>query len=187
MELQRLHYPAIVHIGPSIHTKTAVFYSVLFYLVWQLLYYAFIVYGRREKVARGLRATSYTWLLADENGFVARLIEKFGFGGPNVGINRYKIVFYFLLQFAYMLLSILPVCLWYYRNMLVPTYRCSTRTLHTFYFRYINGLFLCSIFAVSVYNGASFYIGEMNDRIIIDCIQPRAVCRCFLATLHNQS
>ncbi|CAF4628590.1 unnamed protein product, partial [Rotaria sp. Silwood2] len=117
LDLQRKDYPAIVHIGSSLHMKTAVFYTVVFYLIWQVLYYAFIIYGRREKVDRGLRATSYTWLLADKDGFVARLIQKFGFGGPNDGINRYKIVFYFFLQFGYMLLSILPVCLWYYRNM----------------------------------------------------------------------
>jgi hypothetical protein len=115
LDLQREHYPAIVHIGSSLHTKTAVFYTVVFYLFLQLLYYAFIVVGRRDKVARGLRATSYTWLLADKNGFVSRLIQKFGFGESTD--NRYKVVFYFFLQFGYMLLSILPVCLWYYRNM----------------------------------------------------------------------
>lgn len=117
VELQRESYPAIVDIGSSLHTKTAILYSVVFYLIWQLLYYAFIVYGRREKVSRGLRATSYTWLLADKNGFVFRLIQKFGFDGSVEGRGRYKLLFYFLLQFGYMLLSILPVCLWYYRNM----------------------------------------------------------------------
>ncbi len=117
VDFQREHYPAIVQIGSSLHTKTAVFYTIIFYLIWQLLYYAFIVYGRRDKVARGLRATSYTWLLADKDGFVSRLIEKFSFGGSNDGIDRSKVVFYFFLQFGYMLLSILPVCLWYYRNM----------------------------------------------------------------------
>ena len=96
-------------------TKTAIFYSVVFYLVWQLLYYAFIVYGRREKFARGLRATSYTWLLTDTNGFVARLVQKLSFGKSNEGANRYRIVVYFFLQFRCMLLSILPVWLWYYR------------------------------------------------------------------------
>ncbi|CAF1313960.1 unnamed protein product [Adineta ricciae] len=148
IELQRERYPAIVHIGETLHTKTAVFYTIIFYLIWQLLYYAFIIYGRRDKVARGLRATSYTWLLSDKNGFVSRLIQKFGFGETNDGINRYKIVFYFFLQFAYMLLSILPVCFWYYRNM------------------YVNVIFLCSIFAVSVYNGASFYIDVFSHRYI---------------------
>ncbi|CAF3056157.1 unnamed protein product [Rotaria socialis] len=148
VELQRENYPAITKIGPSLNTASAVFYTVVFYLIWQLLYYAFIVYGRREKVARGLRATSYTWLLTDKDGFVARLIEKFGFGSPDDGINLYKVVFYFFLQFGYMLISILPVCFWYYRNM------------------YINGIFLCSIFAVSVYNGASFYIDVFSRRYL---------------------
>lgn len=115
--IQRERYPAIAELNGTIPLKTGVFYSVIFYLVWQILYYAFIVHGRREKVARGLRATSYTWLLADEAGFVARLIQKCSFGTSSEGINRYKIVLYFFLQFAYMLFSILPVCIWYYRNM----------------------------------------------------------------------
>ena len=97
--------------------KTAILYTIGFYLVWQLLYYTFIVYGRRDKVARGLRATSYTWLLADKDGFVSRLIQKLSFNESKEGISGYKILFYFFLQFGYMLLSILPVCLWYYRNM----------------------------------------------------------------------
>lgn len=148
IELQRQYYPAIADIGSSVHTKTAIFYTVVFYIIWQLLYYTFIVYGRREKVDRGLRATSYTWLLADKSGVVFRLIQKFGFDGPSDGRGRYKLLFYFLLQFGYMLLSILPVCLWYYRNM------------------YANVVFLCVIFAVSVYNGASFYIDVFSRRYI---------------------
>jgi hypothetical protein len=117
VDLQRQHYPAIGNIGPTLPLVTTVFYTVVFYLIWQILYYVFIVYGRREKVASGSRVTSYTWLLTDKNGFVSRLIEKLGFGGPNEGINLYKIVFYFFLQFGYMLISILPACLFYYRYM----------------------------------------------------------------------
>ena len=117
LELQRQYYPAIVHLELSFRTKTAVFHTIIFYLIWQLLYYAFIVYGRREKVERGLRTTSYTWLLTDQKGFISRIIEKFGFGRPDDGVNLYKLLFYFFLQFSYTLLSILPVCLWYYRNM----------------------------------------------------------------------
>jgi hypothetical protein len=114
-DVQREQYPAIADIGASFPLGTSVFYTVIFYLIWQLLYYAFIVYGRREKVAGGQRATSYTWLLADKDGFVSRLIQRLGIGGANNGLNTYKIIFYFFLQFTYMLLSILPVCLWYYR------------------------------------------------------------------------
>jgi hypothetical protein len=117
VDLQRQQYPAIGNIGPTLPLVTTVFYTVVFYLIWQILYYVFIVYGRREKVASGSRVTSYTWLLTDKNGFVSRLIEKLGFGGPNEGINLYKIVFYFFLQFGYMLISILPACLFYYRYM----------------------------------------------------------------------
>lgn len=31
--------------------------------------------------------------------------------------------------------------------------------------RYANVIFLCTIFAVSVYNGASFYIGKIEDEL----------------------
>jgi len=117
VDLQRKHYPAIGDIGSTLPMGRTVFYTVIFYLVWQILYYVFIVYGRREKVASGSRVTSYTWLLSDTNGFVSRLIQKFGFGGPNDGINPFKIIFYFFLQFGYMLITVLPVCLWYYRYM----------------------------------------------------------------------
>jgi hypothetical protein len=117
VDLQRKHYPAIVNIGSTLPIGTTVLYTVGFYLVWQILYYAFIVYGRREKVQSGSRMTSYAWLLTDKKGFVSHLIQKLGLGGPDDGINRSKIAFYFFLQFGYMLISILPVCLWYYQHM----------------------------------------------------------------------
>jgi hypothetical protein len=109
IELQRKDYPAIANIGSTLPMGTSIFYSIIFYLVWQILYYVFIVYGRREKVESGSRVTSYTWLLSNKKGFVARLIQKFGFGEPDDGINLYKIVFYFFLQFGYMLISILSI------------------------------------------------------------------------------
>ncbi|UJR30304.1 hypothetical protein I4U23_017841 [Adineta vaga] len=148
IELQIKDYPAIAKIGNAIPMGKTISYTIIFYLIWQALYYIFIVYGRRDKVESGSRITSYTWLLNDKKGFVARLVERLGFGGPTDGINIYKIIFYFLLQFTYMFLAILPVCLWYYRYM------------------YINGIFLCSMFAVSVYNGASFYIEVFSRQYI---------------------
>ena len=161
-DLQRQYYPAIADIGPTLPARTSIFYAVIFYLVWQILYYIFIVYGRREKVQSGSRVTSYTWLLTDKKGFVSHLIEKFGLGGPNEGISIPKILFYFFLQFAYMVLSILPVSLLYYRYMLVSYLISIIKKTSCFYFRYVNLVFLCLIFAVSVYNGASFYIGKTN-------------------------
>lgn len=117
-ELQRERYPAIAHIGPSFPVGPAIFYTIVFYLIWQLLYYAFIVYGRREKVSRGLRTTSYTWLLADKDGFFFRLVRRFGLSESDENhLNRYTIAFYFVLQFTYTLLSILPAGLFFYQYM----------------------------------------------------------------------
>ncbi|CAF0853665.1 unnamed protein product [Adineta steineri] len=148
IDLQVKHYPAIIKIGSTLPLGTAVFYTVVFYLLWQVLYYAFIVYGRRDKVASGSRVTSYTWLLNDKKGFLAHLMDKFGFGGEDNGINPAKLIFYFFLQFAYMLISILPACLWFYQYM------------------YLNGIFICLIFAFSVYNGASYYIDVFSRQYI---------------------
>lgn len=117
LDQQLKHYPAIAEIGPTLPMGQSIFYSVIFYLIWQILYYIFIVYRRGHKVASGSRVTSYTWLLTDEKGFVASLIEKLGYGGPNDGINRYKIFIYFCLQFLYMFISIIPVSLLYYQYM----------------------------------------------------------------------
>lgn len=117
VELQREYYPAITDIGPTLPMSPTIFYTVIFYLVWQILYYVFIVIGRREKVQSGSRVTSYTWLLTDKKGFVSRLMQKLGVGGPDEGISGYRIIFYFFLQFGYMLISILPVSLLYYQSM----------------------------------------------------------------------
>ena len=115
--LQRELYPAVVAIGPSLSTMSAVSYTVIFYLVWQSFYFIFIVYGRREKVAHGLRATSYTWLLSDKNGFVSRLIGKIIKDGPEKNTTQWKIFAYFILQFFYMLITVMPACLLYYSYM----------------------------------------------------------------------
>lgn len=115
---QQERYPAVVAIGPSLPIVGTIFYTVTFYLFWQSLYYVFIVYGRREKLARGLRATSYTWLLADKTSFVSRLIGKVIKGNPEEEeISQLKILAYFILQFFYMFISILPVCWCYYSYM----------------------------------------------------------------------
>lgn len=115
IEVQIKRYPAIINVGSALPVGGTIFYTILFYSIWQALYFIFIVYGRREKVQSGSRVTSYTWLLNDKKGFVARLVDKLGFKESDNGINVYKVLFYFLLQFAYMLISILPACLWYYR------------------------------------------------------------------------
>ncbi|CAF0741531.1 unnamed protein product [Didymodactylos carnosus] len=142
-DYQLTHYPAIAKLGDRLNVFSSLFYVIVAYVIWNILYYILIVYGRREKVEKGLRTTSYTWLLADEKGFVSRIIKKFG-----GSVKNYKVELYMLLQFGYALISVIPACLWYYRYMMV------------------NVLFLCSIFAVSVYNGATFYIDVFSQRYI---------------------
>ncbi|CAF3865740.1 unnamed protein product, partial [Rotaria sp. Silwood1] len=148
VDFQIKHYPAIAEIGSTLPVGASIFYTIIFYLIWQILYYTFIVYGRRQKVASGSRLTSYTWLLTDKHSFVSRLIKRLGFGRLDSEVNGYTIFVYYFLQFLYMLISVFPVLLWYYQNM------------------YINVIFLCLMFMVSVYNGASFYIDVFSRQYI---------------------
>ena len=52
--------------------------------------------------------------------------------------------------------------------------------------RYVNAIFLCSVFAVSVYNGASFYIGKIylncSILLVIPCV-PEVFSRQYIKSL----
>lgn len=114
---QHERYPAIAAIGSSLPIVESFIYTLAFYLLWQLLYYVFIVYGCREKIAHGLRLTSYTWLLSDKTSFVSRLIGKVIKDESGKETNQLKIFAYYTLQFGYMFISVLPVCCLYYSYM----------------------------------------------------------------------
>lgn len=117
-------------------------YSTIAYIIWQILYYVFIIVRRREKVESGLRITSYSWLLNDSNGRKG-MIQKlsFAFGAA------YKIHMFMLLQLVYSVLTVVPTYFLYQHFW-----------LHT--------LFLCSIFTASVFNGASYYIEVFSRRYV---------------------
>ncbi|RUP46523.1 hypothetical protein BC936DRAFT_146843 [Jimgerdemannia flammicorona] len=73
-------YPALEELETLDFTR-ALQFSFAVYSVWQLLYYIFIVVGRRDKVEKGLRATSYSWLLNDprnQGGLFSRVANTFG-------------------------------------------------------------------------------------------------------------
>jgi hypothetical protein len=124
--------------------KESMMVSTAVYIVWQTLYFVFIMVQRREKVEKGLRLTSYSWLLDDRNGkksFIQR--ASFALGA------RYKLQMFMLLQLTYNICTVLPTVL-LYRHF----------KLHT--------AFLIVMFAVSVWNGASYYIEVFSRRYILE-------------------
>jgi hypothetical protein len=124
--------------------KEAMLVSTFVYIIWQTLYFVFIMVQRREKVEKGLRLTSYSWLLDDRKGKNG-IIQKVAFA---LGA-RYKLQMFMLLQLTYNICTVLPTVL-LYRHF----------KLHTF--------FLFAMFAASVWNGASYYIEVFSRRYITE-------------------
>ncbi|KAI8097115.1 uncharacterized protein BX664DRAFT_325597 [Halteromyces radiatus] len=123
--------------------------STMAYLIWQALYFVFIMVKRREKVESGLRVTSYSWLLNDsgsthKKSFIQRAAFIFG--------PQYKAYMFMLLQLIYNLVTT------------VPTY---------FMFKHfwLHTLFLCTMFGASVWNGANYYIEVFSRRYLMEIEQ----------------
>jgi hypothetical protein len=122
--------------------KDVMIYSTVAYGIWQLLYYLFIMVGRRDKVESGLRLTSYSWLLDDthgKKGFIQNTAFMFG--------AKWKLEMFMLLQLVYNVVTSIPTY-YLYRHF----------WLHT--------AFLILMFAVSVWNGATYYIEVFSRRYI---------------------
>ncbi|KAI8375851.1 hypothetical protein BD560DRAFT_392098 [Blakeslea trispora] len=136
-------YPALDQMdAPSWHD--VLLYSTVAYAIWQSLYYLFIMVRRKDKVESGLRLTSYSWLLDDSHGrkgFIQKAAFVFG--------PRYKLEMFMLLQLVYNIVTSLP------------TY---------FLFRsfWLHTTFLVAMFAVSVWNGANYYIEVFSRRYILE-------------------
>lgn len=134
-------FPALENLNdPSF--QDVMVYSTVAYGIWQGLYYLFIMVKKREKVESGLRLTSYSWLLNDthgKKGFIQTTAFMFG--------EKYKLEMFMLLQLVYNVVTS------------IPTY---------FLFRYfwLNTTFLIAMFAVSVWNGASYYIEVFSRRYV---------------------
>ncbi|KAL6945484.1 hypothetical protein ACO0QE_002942 [Hanseniaspora vineae] len=119
--------------------KSSVFWTSLYYLVWQVLYHYFITFKKSEKVKNKERMTSFRYLTEHtfKNsplfGRVIRLREPF------------PMVAYTLFQYLYQLLTMSLCSIWF-----------SNRTAAT--------LFLTGIFFSAAYRGATYYIDRYMDQ-----------------------
>src|ERR1700753_3204721 len=143
-EYQAKRYPAIYTIlyskpsSPEHYTlPQMMLWASLPYAVWQLSYPFFISVRRRDKILAG-RPTSFTWL--------RRSFANVWIGKVVLSLPEYlQEPAYMLIQYLYALLTMVPCPLW-------------------FWSRWASGLFLGSVFAWSVWNGATYYIDVFGTR-----------------------
>ncbi|KAI8577948.1 hypothetical protein K450DRAFT_249178 [Umbelopsis ramanniana AG] len=137
-------FPALSGEDNNMSLKECMVISTLVYIIWQTLYFIFIMVQRREKVEKGLRLTSYSWLLDDRHGRKG-IIQKAAFA---LGA-QYKLQMFMLLQLTYNMFTVLPTVFLYQHFKL-------------------HSAFLIIMFAVSVWNGASYYIEVFSRRYILE-------------------
>ncbi|KAG2209169.1 uncharacterized protein EV154DRAFT_503097 [Mucor mucedo] len=135
-------FPALGDIEGDITFRQVMMYSTTAYVIWQSLYYLFIMVGRKDKVESGLRLTSYSWLLDDthgKKGFIQNTAFMFG--------AKWKAEMFMFLQLVYNIVTSIPT-FFIYKSF------------------YLHTGFLMAMFAVSVWNGANYYIEVFSRRYI---------------------
>ena len=137
-------FPGIYAIKHS-HPNSQIHYSLIDmvicssvpYAIWQISYHFLITVRRREKIAAG-RPTSFTWL---RKSYGKSWIGKLVLGLP----DSLQEPAFMLIQYLYALGSMLPCPIW-------------------FWYRWPSAAFLTSLFAWSIYNGATYYIDHYGTR-----------------------
>ncbi|KAF9910400.1 hypothetical protein EC991_006665 [Linnemannia zychae] len=124
-------FPALKDM-PVLPTSSSLTAAIALYLTWQVAYYVFVVVRQKEKIKAGKRVTSYTWLLNDPHaGVISKVAHTFG--------EKYSIITFMGMQLIYTFVT------------------CLFALLSYKYFK-LNTVFLVSLFLVSVWNGASYYM-----------------------------
>jgi len=101
-------------------------------MIWQLLYWKFVLIDRRTKIASGQRTTSFSFLLNDKRGVIGRSLSSIP--------EYYRVAAFMGGQLLYAVLTELPAVFLLYDSP------------------FWSAVFLLVIFAVSVWNGGGFYI-----------------------------
>lgn len=141
---QQTRFPAIHVIrtappGDTQHyslTAMAIWSSVP-YAIWQISYHFLITVRRREQIAAG-RPTSFTWLRKSySKAWIGKTVNSFP--------EWLQEPSFMLIQYSYALATMLPCPIW-------------------FWYRIPSSMFLCTLFGLSTYNGATYYIDVFGKR-----------------------
>ncbi|KII95941.1 hypothetical protein PLICRDRAFT_96682 [Plicaturopsis crispa FD-325 SS-3] len=124
-------FPALVEL-PHIAPTKALLLSGAIYMIWQLLYWKFVLIDRRSKIISGQRTTSFSFLLNDKRGVIGRSLSRVP--------EQFREAAFMLGQLLYAVLTELPAVYVLYDS---PFWSAT---------------FLLAIFSVSVWNGGGFYI-----------------------------
>ncbi|KAJ2930217.1 hypothetical protein H1R20_g6857, partial [Candolleomyces eurysporus] len=124
-------FPALKEVQHLQPVKALLLSSVI-YVVWQLLYWKFLLVDRRQKIQSGQRTTSFSWLLNDKRGAIGRTLSSVP--------EQWRLESFMFGQLLYAILTELPAVFLLYDS--------ATSS----------AVFLLVIFAVSVWNGGGFYI-----------------------------
>ncbi|KIK65344.1 hypothetical protein GYMLUDRAFT_159797 [Collybiopsis luxurians FD-317 M1] len=124
-------FPAVREV-PHLNTLYSLVLSGGIYLIWQLLYWKFVLVDRREKIESGQRTTSMSWMLNNKRGVIGQALCR-------IPANT-RIPAFMFGQLIYSVVTELPAVFLLYDSP------------------FWSGAFLIFIFAVSVWNGGGFYI-----------------------------
>ncbi|KAI0698601.1 hypothetical protein BC835DRAFT_1333991 [Cytidiella melzeri] len=124
-------FPALKEL-PHLNPFRALFLSSIIYLIWQLLYWKFVLIDRRKKIESGLRTTSFSFLLNDKRGVIGRSLSSIP--------PAYREASFMFGQLVYSILTELPAVFLLYDSS------------------FWSAIFILIIFSVSVWNGGGFYI-----------------------------
>ncbi|KAI0796493.1 hypothetical protein C8Q75DRAFT_790674 [Abortiporus biennis] len=124
-------FPALKDL-PHLRPFRALLLSGIIYTIWQLLYWKFVLINRRKKIESGQRTTSFSFLLNDKRGVIGRTLSTIP--------PQFREASFMLGQLAYSIVTELPAVFLLYDSS------------------FWSGVFIISIFAVSVWNGGGFYI-----------------------------
>lgn len=130
-------FPALKELDTISVTKTLTICSTI-YIVWQTMYYRFVIIARAQKISKEGRPTSFTYLLNSKTGLISKLLRSVR---PAWRANGFMIA-----QYIYTIVTMLPALLWFYQS------------------KVLSGIFLWLMFSVSVWNGASFYMEVFGRR-----------------------
>ncbi|TIA88977.1 hypothetical protein E3P92_03979 [Wallemia ichthyophaga] len=132
-------FPALEGIH-KLQPGMALLYTSMIYLIWQALYWKYILIERRHKIGegKGQRTTSFSYMLHHNHGLIGRTLS-------NIAPKWRESAFMFM-QFAYTIVTLLPAVFILYDSKVA------------------SGMFLLFIFGVSTWNGASYYVEVFGRR-----------------------
>ncbi|OCF36378.1 integral membrane protein [Kwoniella heveanensis BCC8398] len=124
-------YPGLKHVN-DYKWYTMILLSGVPYILWQAAYYKFISLDRKSKIESGQRQNSFHYMLNDKRGPIGKALQ---------GIRpEHRELWFIFGQLIYSIVFMIPPA-----ALLINSRRASSA-------------FLIIIFAVSAWNGASFYV-----------------------------